>query len=152
MITGVLYFSKDMETFATGQKRIKDLCDEAGCKVEFRMEKDDFVVAFYRNLREKWNREEKDDVRNNDNKMDLKQDDDNETSLKQVLKQTDYEELVPIIDFLDHNSKITIQEAMEITGKSRTTAWRYLQLLAKDGVVKPVGSTNNVSYQRINKE
>jgi ATP-dependent DNA helicase RecG len=43
-----------METFATGLKRIKDLCDEAGCKVEFRTEKDDFVVAFYRNLRESW--------------------------------------------------------------------------------------------------
>ena len=43
-----------METFATGLKRIKDLCDEAGCKVEFRTEKDDFVVIFYRNLRETW--------------------------------------------------------------------------------------------------
>ena len=55
LMTRVLYFSKDMETFATGLKRIKDLCDEAGCKVEFRTEKDDFVVAFYRNLREEWN-------------------------------------------------------------------------------------------------
>ena len=55
LITGVLYYSDDMETFATGLKRIKDLCDEAGCKVEFRTEVDDFVVAFYRNLREEWN-------------------------------------------------------------------------------------------------
>ena len=55
LMTRVLYFSKDMETFATGLKRIKDLCDEAGCKVEFRTEKDDFVVVFYRNLREEWN-------------------------------------------------------------------------------------------------
>lgn len=54
LITGVLYYSKDMETFATGLKRIKDLCDEAGCKVEFRDEVDDFVVIFYRNLRETW--------------------------------------------------------------------------------------------------
>ena len=52
--SGELYFGV-METFATGLKRIKDLCDEAGCKVEFRMEVDDFVVAFYRNLREEWN-------------------------------------------------------------------------------------------------
>ena len=57
LITGVLYYSDDMETFATGLKRIKDLCDEAGCKVEFRMERDDFVVVFYRNLREEWNNE-----------------------------------------------------------------------------------------------
>lgn len=55
LITGVLYYSDDMETFATGLKRIKDLCDEAGCKVEFRMEQDDFAVVFYRNLREEWN-------------------------------------------------------------------------------------------------
>jgi len=55
-ITGVLYYSKDMETFATGLKRIKDLCDEAGCKIDFRTEKDDFVVVFYRNLREEWNK------------------------------------------------------------------------------------------------
>ena len=38
LITGVLYYSKDMETFATGLKRIKDLCDDAGCKVEFKAE------------------------------------------------------------------------------------------------------------------
>ncbi|WP_302226687.1 hypothetical protein [Marvinbryantia sp.] len=46
-----------METFATGLKRIKDLCDATGCKVEFRTEKDDFVVVFYRNLREIWKKE-----------------------------------------------------------------------------------------------
>ena len=57
MITRVLYFSKDMETFATGLKRIKNLCDEAGCKIGFRLEKDDFVVVFYRNLREEWSKE-----------------------------------------------------------------------------------------------
>ena len=59
LITGVLYYSKDMETFATGLKRIKNLCDEAGCKVEFRAEKDDFVVVFYRNLREQWAEKQK---------------------------------------------------------------------------------------------
>ncbi|MBR4751116.1 MAG: putative DNA binding domain-containing protein [Thermoguttaceae bacterium] len=67
LITRVLYFSKDMETFATGLKRIKDLCDEAGCKVEFRAEKDDFVVAFYRNLRENWN-SDGNEVKLSDNK------------------------------------------------------------------------------------
>jgi ATP-dependent DNA helicase RecG len=55
--TGVLYYSKDMETFATGLKRINDLCEKFGCKVEFKNEKDDFVVVFYRNLRETWETE-----------------------------------------------------------------------------------------------
>ena len=47
-----------METFATGLKHIKDLCAEAGCKVEFRDEKDDFGLVFYRNLRETWNKQD----------------------------------------------------------------------------------------------
>lgn len=45
----------DWKADIIGLKRIKDLCDEAECKVEFRMELDDFVVVFYRNLREGWN-------------------------------------------------------------------------------------------------
>lgn len=40
-----------------GYSWIKELCDEAGCKVEFRLEKDDFVVVFYRNLRKIWNQD-----------------------------------------------------------------------------------------------
>lgn len=30
-------------------KRIKDVCDKAGCKVEFQTLDDGFVVIFYRN-------------------------------------------------------------------------------------------------------
>ena len=41
LITGILNYSNDMETFAMGLKRIKDLCYEAGCKVEFRTEVDE---------------------------------------------------------------------------------------------------------------
>ena len=48
---------QDETTFATGLKRIKDLCDESGCNVEFRMEQDDFVVVFFRNLRDEWNKQ-----------------------------------------------------------------------------------------------
>lgn len=143
LITGVLYYSKDMETFATGLKRIKDLCDEAGCRVEFRTEKDDFVVAFYRNLREKWNNQE----------TSLKQDTKNETSLKQVLKQvlkqSDYDRILPIIEYLDTHDEISLQVAMELTGKSRTTAWRYLQRLSDAKAIQSTGNTNNVSYMRI---
>ena len=56
LITRVLYFSKDMETFATGLMRIKDLCDEAGCNVDFQTRLDDFVVVFHRNLRDVWSK------------------------------------------------------------------------------------------------
>lgn len=48
LIARTLYYSKDMESFATGLKRIKDACDKAGCKVEFETPEDGFVVVFYR--------------------------------------------------------------------------------------------------------
>ena len=111
--------------------------------MEFRTEKDDFVVAFYRNLREKWNNQE----------TSLKQDTKNETSLKQVLKQvlkqSDYDRILPIIEYLDTHDEISLQVAMELTGKSRTTAWRYLQRLSDAKAIQSTGNTNNVSYMRI---
>ena len=48
LIVRTLYYSKDMESFATGLKRIKDACDKAGCRVEFETPDDGFVVVFYR--------------------------------------------------------------------------------------------------------
>lgn len=53
LIARTLYYSKDMESFATGLKRIKDACDKAGCKVEFETPDDGFVVIFYRHGIEK---------------------------------------------------------------------------------------------------
>ncbi len=48
LITRVLYYSRDMESFATGLKRIRRLCDAAGCQVEYRREAYGFTVAFSR--------------------------------------------------------------------------------------------------------
>lgn len=48
LIARTLYYSKDMESFATGLKRIKDACDMAGCRVEFETLDDGFVVVFHR--------------------------------------------------------------------------------------------------------
>ena len=53
--------------------------------------------------------------------------------LKQVLKQKDYKKLEPIIKWFAKEEIISIQEAMELTHKSRTTAWRYMQLLVECG-------------------
>ena len=69
--------------------------------------------------------------------------------LKQVLKQSDYVRLKPVIAKLAEVEEISIQEVMEITNKSRTTAWRYMQILVECGVVEATGSTNNATYKRV---
>ena len=54
LITRTLYYSKDMESFATGLKRIHDACREAGVKVEFYGDEYGFTVRFYRHCGEGW--------------------------------------------------------------------------------------------------
>ena len=54
LITRTLYYSKDMESFATGLKRIQDACDKVGCKVEYRGDDYGFTVRFHRHCGEGW--------------------------------------------------------------------------------------------------
>lgn len=120
LITGVLYYSKDMETFATGLKRIKDLCDEAGCKVEFRSEKDDFVVVFYRNLRETWSKaQKKENVETPKHQNDVLDD-----VLEDVLENQ-------IIKLLSENNKLNQKQIAAKTGKSIATVQRTMKKLTE---------------------
>ena len=82
-----------------------------------------------------------DDQMENDNLLQ------NETSLKQVLKPKDFEKLVDVIRVLEVKREISVQEVMEITRKSRTTAWRYMKTLVELGVVEAEGNTNNMTYR-----
>ena len=42
----MLYYSKDIESFGTGLKRIAEACDVAGVRYEFKKMKSGFVVCF----------------------------------------------------------------------------------------------------------
>ena len=49
-IARILYYSKDIESFGTGLKRIADTCNTAGVRYEFKKLKSGFVVCFYRTI------------------------------------------------------------------------------------------------------
>lgn len=74
-----------------------------------------------------------------------------ETSLQQVLqkvlRKSEYERMVPVISYLEENGMITSKMVEELTGKTRTTAWRYLQKLCDVGVLQPAGKTNKSLYK-----
>ena len=128
LITGVLYYSKDMDTFATGVKRIKDLCDKAGCKVEFRTEKDDFVVIFYRNLREIWEKEsERKSAENPKHQNDVLAD-----VLEDVLGNQ-------IIHLLTENNKLNQKQIAASTGKSIASVQRTMKQLSEQGRITREG-------------
>ena len=48
LLAQLMYYSKDIENFGTGLKRIADACNEAGVRVEFELLKKGFSVVFYR--------------------------------------------------------------------------------------------------------
>ena len=48
LLAQILYYSRDIESFGTGLRRIMTLCQEADVKVEFQMLKIGFAVVFHR--------------------------------------------------------------------------------------------------------
>jgi ATP-dependent DNA helicase RecG len=48
LLARIMYYSKDIENFGTGLKRIADACEEAGVRYEFVKGKLGFTVVFYR--------------------------------------------------------------------------------------------------------
>ncbi len=58
-IARILYYSKDIESFGTGLKRIAEACDNARVQYEFKKLKSGFVVCFYRSSNEENERGQK---------------------------------------------------------------------------------------------
>lgn len=127
LITSVLYYSDDMETFATGLKRIKDLCDNAGCKVEFRSETDDFIVIFYRNLREEWNAS--DDSHNSNTKK-----------LPRDYQETDKTSAEKIKDMMRNNPTISATEIAKEVGLSLSGVQYHIKKMKASGELERIGA------------
>jgi len=114
LLAQLMYFSKDIENFGTGLKRITEACDESGVKVEFQLLKKGFAVVFYRPD----SRFETNDVSKN-------------VPLKEAEKL--------IIDAIEENQNVTQEELAAIIKKSRKTVQRYLDALRAKNIVVYVG-------------
>ena len=77
----------------------------------------------------------------------------NERSLSEVLSEAlssnEYHKLLPIIEYLEVNDRITPKEAEILVNKSPATVRRYLGLLVSANVLISKGSTTSVTYHRI---
>lgn len=132
----------------TGFKKIIDALEANGSpKPEFETDEDRsyFITRLF--VHEGFMMNQNDDSKQ-DSENQVQNETSFETSLKQVLKQNDFQKLKPIIEQLTKDDSISIQEVMELTHKSRTTAWRYMQILVDVGAVEETGNTNNVKYKR----
>lgn len=122
-IARILYYSKDIESFGTGLKRIAEACDAVGVKYEFKKLKSGFVVCFYRS-------EERAD------KKPIKAD-------KKPIKINRKE---VIIEYVQENGFISNKEARELLGLADSTTKRILKEMVEEGLLIVQGERKTRKY------
>ena len=134
LITQALYYSKDMETFASGLKKIKTLCDEAGVRYEFQKEAYGFTVVFYRHCGEGWGWSggQEDAVKDND-PHNVPHDVPHEETLDKIIEKA-----------IRSNANITRDQIAKQAGVSVKTIARKLKEMPH---ISYVGSGNNGHWE-----
>ena len=115
-IARMLYYSKDIESFGTGLKRIAEACDTVGVGYEFKKMKSGFVVCFYRS-------EEKAD--------------------KKPIKADRYE---LIIQYLKEYGSISNMEARELLGLADSTVKRIMKEMVEENILLVEGERKARRY------
>jgi len=124
LLAQLMYYSKDIESFGTGLKRIIDACEEAKVKVEFQLLKKGFAVVFYRPNENFSATDEISDVVRN-------------VARNVVLNKSEQLALSIIME----NPYITAGQMASLLSKSSRTAQRYFESLLNKNIIKRVGST-----------
>lgn len=123
-IARILYYSKDIESFGTGLKRIADACETANVRYEFRKMKSGFVVCFYRAAEK--NSKSTDKVR-------IKIDELNPNQIK-------------IIEFLLDEKKITNKDVQQLLGVKESRALKIIREMVNIGVITKRGKLKGSYY------
>jgi ATP-dependent DNA helicase RecG len=122
-IARILYYSKDVESFGTGLRRIAETCNAAGVRFEFRKLKSGFVVCFFRS-------NEKAD------KKPIKAD-------KKPIK-ADRQNIV--IEYIKNNGSVSNKEARELLSLADSTTKRVLKEMVNDGLLEVKGEKKSRRY------
>lgn len=132
MIARTLYYSKDIESFGTGLKRIAEVCEEAGVRYEFQKLKNGFVVCFYRSS---YKREESTGkVRVNTGKVRV-----NDMELNEPQKR--------ILRYVTEHTKITNRETCDLLNIKDSRAYKILKEMHDKGILSKEGSYRDSYYK-----
>lgn len=126
-IARILYYSKDIESFGTGLKRIADACNVAGVRYDFQKKRTGFVVCFYRSGEEK--------PIEADKKL-----------IKADKKPINTERKDVIIKYIKENGSITNREAREILGLAESTTKRMLKEMVGENILIIEGERKTRRY------
>ena len=133
-IARILYYSKDIESFGTGLKRIADTCNTAGVRYEFKKLKSGFVVCFYRTIDSNVGEEIKE---NSTGKVREKYG--KSTVILNVSQRK-------IINFLQENAQITNKDVQRLLEVRESRALKILKGLVESGILEKCGKSRNSFY------
>ena len=133
LIARTLYYSKDIESFGTGLKRIAEACEEAGVKYEFQKLRNGFVVCFYRSSY--YLEESTGKVRVSTDKIRV-----NEMELSESKQK--------IVSYVLKNDRITNKEVCDLLEVKDSRAYKILKEMDEKGILKKEVSYRD-SYYRI---
>lgn len=174
-IAQLLYYSKDVESFGTGLRRINNACNAAGIKVNFQLLKTGFSVVFYRPEIDDNVDSNETPIENTDNEefKPAKFDNKNKrikfkkkpientvnkefksvvskkvTTKKKVRnKSTEEKSVLQILDYLRSNHFITNKKAREILYISESTVKRLLKKMVDENLIVALGELGQRKYQ-----
>ena len=125
-IARILYYSKDIESFGTGLKRIADACETAGVRYGFQKKKSGFVVCFYRSEEEQVKADKK--------------------PIKADKKPIKNERKNIIVQYIKENGFITNKEARNLLGLADSTTKRILKEMVEESTLKIEGERKARKY------
>ncbi|GHV57612.1 transcriptional regulator [Deltaproteobacteria bacterium] len=132
LLAQLMYYSKDIESFGTGLKRIAAACKEVGVNVEFLMKKRGFAVAFYRPDENFLTTGKTSGVVRNVARNDV---------LNKPEKM--------ILEAIAENHTITAEQLAVAVKKSGRTVQRYLNSLQNKNVIRRVGAKKGGRWEII---
>ena len=127
LLAQLMYYTKDIESFGTGLKRITKACESAGVKVEFKLLKKGFAVILYRPDEFLTTGKNGDVARN---------------GVRNKIEQA-------VLMAVSDNPELTAYEIAKAISKSPRTVQRYLESLQKKNLVRRVGSTKAGTWEVI---
>ena len=129
IIARTLYYSKDVESFGSGLKRIHDACTAAGVKYGFNQLKSGFVAIFYR-------RSEEGNANIGGGKTPINAD---KTPINaDIIKK--------ILDYIAQNGSITNSEAQTVLGLKETRTKEIMRILVQESVLDKLGKYKGTKY------
>ncbi|MCQ2496165.1 MAG: putative DNA binding domain-containing protein [Lachnospiraceae bacterium] len=130
-IARMLYYSKDIESFGTGLKRIAEACEDAGVRYEFKKMKSGFVVCFYRTLEK--NDKSTDKVRISTDKIRKNMDKLSPAQMK-------------IVEYLLDEKRVTNKEVQQLLGVKDSRALKIIKELVDIGLIVKHGKLKGSYY------